>query len=219
MFKLIQRFVFFIQIKGRGLNVKKLEDTGQISVSWGMLRSSTIKEKKKEKEKKNISHLIKHWARLFSNNKAITNLFNKTWYAHWAASLVADSPITFSHQDRADQQQSVHLAKLNSTPMASSFRCGEDRRSQAMPCLHLYSSTSRSSEDGAEELLLSERVLGGGDGHDEGVLAYVSVAVRHQVCSCFGHLKCWDKGEGTHTGDQTFCWLLQNNKNVCLNTD
>lgn len=26
-------------------------------------------------QKKNISHLIKHWARLFSNNKAITNLF------------------------------------------------------------------------------------------------------------------------------------------------
>lgn len=99
---------------------KKVVDTGQISVSWGMLRSSTIKEK-------NISHLIKHWARLFSNNKAITNLFNKTWYAHWVASLVADSPKTFSHQDRADQQQSVHLAKLNSTPMASSFRCGEDR--------------------------------------------------------------------------------------------
>lgn len=104
-------------IRGKGSMSLKI---GQISVSWGILRSST----------KNISHLIKHWARLYSNNKAITNLLNnKTWYAHWVASLVADSPETFSHQDRPDQQ-SVHLANLNSMPTASSFRCGEDREAR-----------------------------------------------------------------------------------------
>lgn len=61
------------------------------------------------------------------------------------------------------------------------------QRSQATPCLH--SSTSSSSEDGAEELLLPEGVLGGGHGHDEGVLAYVRLAVCHQVCGGFGYLK------------------------------
>lgn len=45
------------------------------------------------------------------------------------------------------------------------------------------------SEDAAEELLLPEGVLGGGHGHDEGVLAHVGVAERHQVGGCFGHLK------------------------------
>lgn len=47
-----------------------------------------------------------------------------------------------------------------------------------------------SSEDGAEELLLPEGVLGGRHGYDEGVLAYVCVTVRHQVGSRFGDLEC-----------------------------
>ena len=46
-----------------------------------------------------------------------------------------------------------------------------------------------SSEDGAEELLLPEGVLGGRHGYDEGVLAYVGVAVRHQVGGRFGDLE------------------------------
>lgn len=76
--------------------------------------------------------------------------------------------------------------------MASSFRCGED--SEARQRRARNSSDRSSSEDAAEELLLPERVLGGGDGHDEGVLAYVCFAVRHQVCGGFGNLQCRDKG-------------------------
>lgn len=48
---------------------------------------------------------------------------------------------------------------------------------------------SGSSEDGAEELLLPEGVLGGRHGDDEGVLAYVCVTIRHQVGGRFGDLE------------------------------
>lgn len=113
---------------------------------------------------------------------------------------MVDSPKTFSHQDRADQQQSVHLANLNSTPTAGSFRCGEDGEDrQRHACTHTARAGS-SSEDAAEELLLPEGVLGGGDGHDEGVVAYVGVAVRHQVGSRFGDLRCGDEGKGHAEG-------------------
>lgn len=50
-----------------------------------------------------------------------------------------------------------------------------------------------SSEDGAEELLLPEGVLGGRQRHDERVLAYVRVAERHQVCGGFGDLQVRDE--------------------------
>lgn len=73
--------------------------------------------------------------------------------------------------------------------LARSFRCGEDREARQRRACTRTTRPAASSEDGAEELLLPERVLGGGDGHDEGVLSYVGVAVRHQVCSCFGNLK------------------------------
>lgn len=63
------------------------------------------------------------------------------------------------------------------SPAAGSFRCAG------------AGGAGGPSEDAAEELLLPERVLGGGHGHDEGVLAHVGVAVRHQVGGCFGHLK------------------------------
>lgn len=60
-----------------------------------------------------------------------------------------------------------------------------------------------SSEDGAEELLLPEGVLGGRHGDDEGVLADVRVTVRHQVGGRFGHLgrsreRSADKVVGSH---------------------
>lgn len=84
---------------------------------------------------------------------------------------------------------SVHQAKLHSMPlMASSFRCGEDREARQRHARTWKGSRGGSSEDGAEELLLPEGVLGGGDRHDEGVLTCVGVTVRHEVCSCFGDL-------------------------------
>lgn len=68
-------------------------------------------------------------------------------------------------------------------PAARSFRCGEDGGARRRP------SAGGSSEDGAEELLLPEGVLGGRHGDDEGVLAYVRVTVRHQVGGRFGDLE------------------------------
>lgn len=48
------------------------------------------------------------------------------------------------------------------------------------------------SEQSAEELLLPERVLWGGHRGDEGVVAGVRVAVRHQVGCCLRYLQIGD---------------------------
>lgn len=79
------------------------------------------------------------------------------------------------------------------------------QKSQATPCLHPCSCAVRSSENGAEELLLPERVLRGGHGHDEGIFTYVCVTVRHQVCGCLGNLTRGDKANGRD--DQTLLGL------------
>lgn len=51
------------------------------------------------------------------------------------------------------------------------------------------------SEEGTEELLLSERVFRSGHRSDEGILTGVGITVSHQVCCCLGHLGHSQKGE------------------------
>lgn len=48
------------------------------------------------------------------------------------------------------------------------------------------------SEQSAEELLLPERILGGGHRGDEGVVEGVRVTVRHQVSCCLWYLQIGD---------------------------
>lgn len=97
MIEFIQRPTHFDSERKRGNKCFffKSQTLGKV-VSWGKFKSSTEKEKTKTSL---ISLSTKQGC--FSNNKAITNLFNKTLYAHWVASLVADSPKTFSHQGQS----------------------------------------------------------------------------------------------------------------------
>lgn len=53
------------------------------------------------------------------------------------------------------------------------------------------------SEEGAEEFFLAERIFGGGDGGEQGILAGVSLAVTQELCSCLGHLDQGKTGSGT----------------------
>lgn len=97
MIEFIQRPTHFYSERKRGNKcfLKKVKH-------WAKLfpeASSNLAQKKKKTKTSLISLSTKQGC--FSNNKAITNLFNKTLYAHWVASLVADSPKTFSHQGQS----------------------------------------------------------------------------------------------------------------------
>lgn len=68
-------------------------------------------------------------------------------------------------------------------------------------CTHMYTSVQLCSDDvdpwllseqSAEELLLPERILGGGHRGDQGVVAGVRVTVCHQVSCCLWYLQIGD---------------------------
>lgn len=113
--------------------------------------------------------------------EAITNLWNETWNALTGLPVKwqpTPNPPTGLQEgwDPSTDVAAVQTQLKGSSREHRITTCDATRRGPA-------------SEDGAEELLLSEGVFWRRHGDDERILSYMSVTVRHQIRRRLGHLQ------------------------------